>query len=108
MERFIIEGGRRLSGSIAPAGNKNAALPLLAATLLTDAQVVLHNIPIIGDVITKIGMLQQLGVRIERRGEHSWALCAAPVGGMEPDVGLARKSVPPCCWPARCSRAAAT
>ena len=91
MDRFIIDGGRRLSGSIAPAGNKNAALPVLAATLLTDWDVVLHNIPDIGDVSTKIGLLQHLGVRIERCGEQSWALCADRVGAAEPDPTLACK-----------------
>jgi UDP-N-acetylglucosamine 1-carboxyvinyltransferase len=91
VERFIIEGGRRLSGSITPAGNKNAALPLLAAALLTDRELVLHNVPLIGDVLTKIALLQKLGVRVERRGEHSWALCAAAINGNNPDVMLARK-----------------
>ncbi|HEY3229121.1 MAG TPA: UDP-N-acetylglucosamine 1-carboxyvinyltransferase [Roseiflexaceae bacterium] len=90
MERFIIEGGRRLSGGITPAGNKNAALPSLASTLLTDQEVVLHNIPEIGDVANKIALLRTLGVRVERRGDHSWALCAAGVGGAEPDVALSR------------------
>ena len=90
MERFIIEGGQRLDGSITPAGNKNAALPLLAATLLTDQEVVLHNIPLIGDVANKLALLQKLGARVERRVEHSWALCAQGVGAAEPDIALAR------------------
>ena len=51
-ERFVIEGGHPLQGEIRPAGNKNAALPILAATLLTDERVVLHNIPDIEDVQT--------------------------------------------------------
>lgn len=91
MERFIIEGGHRLSGSITPAGNKNAALPLLAATLLTNQELVLHNIPLIGDVAHKIGMLQKLGARITRLDDHSWSFCSAGVGDAQPDVPLARK-----------------
>jgi UDP-N-acetylglucosamine 1-carboxyvinyltransferase len=91
LERFIIEGGRQLSGTIVPAGNKNAALPALAAVLLTDSEVVLHNMPIIGDVITKIALLQSVGVQVERRGEHSWALNPKGVGDAQPDVALARK-----------------
>src|SRR5919205_769786 len=50
MDKFVIEGGTPLSGTIAPAGNKNAALPVLAACLLTDEEVVLRNIPRIRDV----------------------------------------------------------
>jgi len=50
MERFIVEGGRRLEGTIRPGGNKNAALPILAACLLTDEPVTLRNLPDIQDV----------------------------------------------------------
>ena len=46
MEKFVIEGGVPLSGTIVPAGNKNAALPLLACSLLTSEEVVLHNVPL--------------------------------------------------------------
>ncbi|HJZ46303.1 MAG TPA: UDP-N-acetylglucosamine 1-carboxyvinyltransferase [Roseiflexaceae bacterium] len=91
MERFVIEGGQRLSGTVTPAGNKNAALPLLAATLLTDGDVVLRNIPQIGDVSTKIGLLQKLGACIQPHGDHGWAIRAAGVGEAEPDAALARK-----------------
>jgi UDP-N-acetylglucosamine 1-carboxyvinyltransferase len=91
VERFVIEGGHRLSGSIKPSGNKNAALPLLAATLLTNHEVVLHNIPQIGDVAAMIGLLEHLGAQVERRGSHSWSICAADVGAAEPDPALARK-----------------
>ena len=49
MEKFVIEGGVPLSGTVVPAGNKNAALPLLACALLTDEDVVLHNVPQIRD-----------------------------------------------------------
>jgi len=91
VERFVIEGGHRLSGSIKPSGNKNAALPLLAATLLTNHEVALHNIPQIGDVAAMIGLLERLGAQVERRGSHSWAVCAADVGAAEPDPALARK-----------------
>jgi UDP-N-acetylglucosamine 1-carboxyvinyltransferase len=91
VERFIIEGGQRLSGTFTPAGNKNAALPLLAAALLTDQPIVLHNIPMIGDVATKLALLQQLGARIQRRDEHSWAIRTNQVGDTAPDPALSRK-----------------
>ncbi|MGQ9549560.1 MAG: UDP-N-acetylglucosamine 1-carboxyvinyltransferase [Roseiflexus sp.] len=91
MERFVIEGGHRLGGSIKPSGNKNAALPLLAATLLTNHEVVLHNIPQIGDVAAMIGLLEHLGARVKHHASHSWSICAADVGAAEPHPALARK-----------------
>ena len=62
MEKFVIEGGAPLSGSIVPAGNKNAALPALAACLLTEERVVVRNVPRIRDVDAMIGLLKGLGV----------------------------------------------
>jgi len=64
MEKFVVEGGYKLSGTIAPAGNKNAALPILAATLLTDAPVTLYNIPRIRDVEIMVQLLQALGSEV--------------------------------------------
>ena len=52
MEQFVINGGVPLTGTLTPSGNKNAALPILAACLLTEEPVILHNIPQIGDVLT--------------------------------------------------------
>lgn len=66
METFVIQGGQQLSGTITPAGNKNAALPLLAAALLTDEPLTLHNVPFIGDVRVKLEMLAGLGMA------HEW------------------------------------
>jgi UDP-N-acetylglucosamine enolpyruvyl transferase len=60
MEKLLIEGGVPLSGTIVPAGNKNAALPLLACSLLTDEQVVLHNVPRIRDVEAMLDLLADL------------------------------------------------
>jgi UDP-N-acetylglucosamine 1-carboxyvinyltransferase len=91
VEQFRIEGGQRLSGSISPAGNKNAALPLLAATLLTNKEVTLHNVPQIGDVETTLTLLEQLGAKLERRGDHSVAITAASLSDDQPDARLARK-----------------
>lgn len=75
MPRFIIHGNRRLSGEFRPAGNKNAALPMLAACLLTDEPVTLRNVPLIEDVSTMIEILSELGVSVESRG-HVMTLCA--------------------------------
>ena len=61
MEKFVIQGGIPLNGTVVPSGNKNAALPILAATLLTDQPVTLHNLPNIGDVQTMLTLLEDLG-----------------------------------------------
>jgi UDP-N-acetylglucosamine 1-carboxyvinyltransferase len=61
MEKFVIEGGSPLSGTITPAGNKNAALPLLAATALTEDEVVLANVPRIRDVEAMVELLEGQG-----------------------------------------------
>ncbi len=64
MERFVVEGGYTLSGEIEPAGNKNAALPILAATLLTDEKIILRNVPRIRDVETMVALLKSIGSEI--------------------------------------------
>ena len=73
----MIDGGVPLSGTIAPAGNKNAALPILAACVLTEDEVVLHNVPQIRDVEAMLELLEVMGVRVERREDHS--LLAGPL-----------------------------
>ena len=62
MEKFIIEGGIPLQGEVTPSGNKNAALPLLAACLLTEEAVILHNVPDIRDVNDMRLLIESLGV----------------------------------------------
>jgi UDP-N-acetylglucosamine 1-carboxyvinyltransferase len=64
MEKFVIEGGVPLSGTVIPAGNKNGALPILAACLLTDEEVILRNVPRINDVDAMIGLLASLGAQV--------------------------------------------
>jgi UDP-N-acetylglucosamine 1-carboxyvinyltransferase len=75
MEKLVIEGGHSLTGDITPAGNKNAALPLLAATLLTDQVVTLHNVPRIGDMATMLQLLGEMGVTVRDEGD-TLHLCA--------------------------------
>lgn len=91
MDRFVIEGGHRLSGAIAPSGNKNAALPLLAVALLTADRLTLRNVPDIGDVRIKLELLERLGVSVERLAPHSYALTAASIPAADPDIALARR-----------------
>ena len=91
MEKFVIEGGQPLSGTIVPAGNKNAALPALAACLLTEEEVVLRNIPRIRDVEAMISLLTGLGVRADWRDDNVVALCAADVSVTEADADIANR-----------------
>ncbi len=64
MDRFIIRGGKKLSGSVRASGSKNAALPILVATLLTDEPCVLHRVPDLRDVRTTLKMLEYLGKKV--------------------------------------------
>lgn len=76
MERFIIEGGEELRGSVTPSGNKNAALPILAASLLTDEPLVVRNVPRIRDVEDMLALLAGLGVEITELTHHDLVLRA--------------------------------
>lgn len=76
MEVFEIEGGKRLSGTITVSGLKNAATPLLAATLLTQETCVLKNLPRIEDVFRMLEILASLGAEVEWRGKHTVAVTA--------------------------------
>lgn len=78
MARFIIEGGVPLSGTHVSPGNKNAALPMLAACMLTSEPVVLQNLPLINDVFTMLDILADLGVSVDLSG-HTVTLCAKGV-----------------------------
>jgi UDP-N-acetylglucosamine 1-carboxyvinyltransferase len=91
MEKFVIEGGVPLSGTVVPAGNKNAALPLLAACLLTEEQIVLHNVPQIRDTEALLALLENLGVKIERRDGNTVALQADAVSKTDVDTDLAER-----------------
>ncbi len=90
MEQFIIEGNVPLSGTVTPAGNKNAALPLLAASLLTDQPLVLHNMPRIRDVQIMCQLLADLGVEIIEVDEHTLRLHAHHVRKADLDPTLCR------------------
>lgn len=79
MSRYVIEGGFPIRGTVRASGNKNAALPCIAATLLTDDTVILSNIPDIEDVHVMIEILSDLGARVERRGKNEWEICCAGV-----------------------------
>jgi UDP-N-acetylglucosamine 1-carboxyvinyltransferase len=79
MEKFVIEGGVPLSGTIVPAGNKNGALPILAACLLTDDEVILRNVPRINDVEAMTALLVGLGARVDWLGQSEVLVDASSV-----------------------------
>jgi UDP-N-acetylglucosamine 1-carboxyvinyltransferase len=91
MEKFIIQGGVPLSGEIVPAGNKNAALPILAACLLTDQELLVRNVPRIRDVESMLGLLERLGVKVAWTGENEVRLHADEISGTEVDEELANR-----------------
>ncbi len=91
MDKFIIHGGIPISGDVTPAGNKNAALPLLAACTLTEDPVILHNVPQIRDVQAMRALLESLGVQIEALNSHSWRVQAKHVRPADLDPDLCRQ-----------------
>jgi UDP-N-acetylglucosamine 1-carboxyvinyltransferase len=88
---FVIEGGGPISGRIRPEGNKNAALPLLAATLLTAEPVTLSNMPRIRDVETMLELLDDLGAEVAWTGPNEVRVCAADVSTTALDERLAER-----------------
>jgi len=91
MDTFIIEGGHPLSGEITVAGNKNAALPLLAATLLTSEPVTLENMPGIQDVMKMRRLLQDIGANATERSRTTWTLETKTVTKHAPDPLVCRE-----------------
>ncbi|HEX2095896.1 MAG TPA: UDP-N-acetylglucosamine 1-carboxyvinyltransferase [Solirubrobacterales bacterium] len=91
MEKFVIEGGVPLSGEVIAAGNKNAALPILAACLLTDDELLLHRVPRIRDTEAQIALLERLGVEAGWVGDNSVRLRAAGVSNVTVDEELSER-----------------
>jgi UDP-N-acetylglucosamine 1-carboxyvinyltransferase len=91
MEKFVIQGGTPLSGELVAAGNKNAALPIIAACLLTDEELVLSNVPRIRDTETQVALLERLGVKVDWSADNDLRLRADAVVGTEVDEDLAAR-----------------
>jgi UDP-N-acetylglucosamine 1-carboxyvinyltransferase len=89
--RFIVEGGTPLRGEIRPAGNKNEALPLIAAALLTDEPVTLHNVPRIRDVRGMVEIVAALGGKVEELDPTTVRITAAGLKSTEVPQALARE-----------------
>ncbi len=86
--RYLVRGGRTLSGEVTPGGNKNAALPILAACILSDQEIVLENVPRIRDVEVMMDVLRQLGAEVTRQLDGSVKVKAADLRTSEVDKAL--------------------
>src|SRR5437868_5090445 len=86
--QYIVEGGRRLSGTIRPSGNKNAALPIIAASLLTEHPVVLENVPRIRDVEILVELVRSVGAQVEWTERNKLRIHAKSVRAAELDPEL--------------------
>jgi UDP-N-acetylglucosamine 1-carboxyvinyltransferase len=90
-ESFVIEGGNALSGRIRASGNKNGALPILAACLLTSEPVVLHNVPRILDVETMLELVSDVGADVDWQGSNDVRVHAAEITKLELDEELSER-----------------
>src|SRR3982751_5679905 len=90
-DAFLIEGRRRISGTIRAAGNKNGALPILAATILAGEPVTLRNLPRIRDVDTMLDLLSDLGADASWIGANEVQIDTTGISRAEPDLALGSK-----------------
>src|SRR5213078_4275822 len=91
LERFVVEGGRRLEGTIRPGGNKNAALPIVAACVLTDEPIVLRNLPDIQDVRVMLQILEGIGSTVEHLEKNVVRITSKGDISPLPDIALSKK-----------------
>ena len=91
MHEYVIEGGYPISGTITASGNKNAALPCLAATLLTSEPVILKNIPEIQDTNVMIQILESLGAKVKKLSKNNWEITNAEIKSSELPKELTKK-----------------
>jgi UDP-N-acetylglucosamine 1-carboxyvinyltransferase len=90
MDKLIIRGGAPLRGQVEAGGAKNAALPAMVASLLTEESIRLHRVPQLGDVRTIVGLLNHLGVSVEGRGRETISLRADRIGQFEAPYQLVK------------------
>ena len=91
MNQYRIEGGHPLKGRIRASGNKNAALPCIAAALLSEEPVTLRNIPEIEDVIVMLDICKALGASVERLGRNAWTIDGSAIAAADIPPGLAAR-----------------
>ena len=86
--QYIVEGGQRLSGTIEPSGNKNSALPIIAASLLSEHPVTLDNVPRIRDTEVLVELIRSVGASAEWRGRNRLAIHAKDIRAADLDRDL--------------------
>lgn len=91
MSELVVEGGVPISGTVVPAGNKNEALPAIAACVAAKAPVILDNLPRIGDVMRQISIVEKLGVKIEWLDPHRVRFDPAELADDDPDKELSAR-----------------
>ena len=91
MDTFVIEGGNPLNGTVKINGAKNAALPMMAACILTNEDVILHNVPMLRDILTMEEILTFLGVSVTRENGNTLRLNAGNINKNEAPYDLVRK-----------------
>ena len=91
MEKFVIQGGHKLSGTITPGGSKNEVLPVLAATLLTEQTVLLENVPRIADVLVMLQIIEEMGGSFEWTAENNVSINTSGVRDGQLPVELCRR-----------------
>ena len=91
MYEYVIEGGYPIQGTVTASGNKNAALPCIAATLMTDEPVILHNIPEIQDTNVMFEILKSLGAKVEKLSKHNWKIQCDKIKTTELPSDLTKK-----------------
>jgi len=89
--QYVVEGGRTLHGTIRPSGNKNAALPIVAAALISENPVRLDNVPHIRDIETLMELIRSVGAKIEWTGDNSLLIEARELTARDLDAGLCAK-----------------
>jgi UDP-N-acetylglucosamine 1-carboxyvinyltransferase len=90
MDKFIIHGPCKLSGEVSISSSKNACLPILMATILSEKEIVFKNIPKLRDIDTTFELLQRLGVVVEKREDNRVAICAKTVHSLEAKYDLVK------------------
>ncbi len=91
MYEYKVEGGIPIRGTITASGNKNSALPCIAAALLTEESVILRNIPDIEDTNVMLKILESLGAEVEHSGDHQWKITAKNINKSDIPAELSRK-----------------
>ncbi len=91
MDKYLIEGGYPIKGTLRLSGNKNAALPCIAAAVLSEEPVTLRNIPAIEDVLVMIDVLRNLGAAVDKIDAHTWRIDARSISNYEVPEELAKK-----------------